>query len=91
MLPARINGPITTHCRAFGIYVEEHYTFWVVVLPALVALVFTLVITLCVLPVWLKDHPGDLQNATIPALLALNVVSIFINCIFSLFVVRMNL
>lgn len=90
MLPVRIKGSNITRCTAFGIYVEERYTFWVVFVPAVVIVVITLGSTLWFLPVWLKEHPTDLQNATIPVMLAVSVVSIVSNIMVSLFVVRIT-
>ncbi|CAI6282786.1 unnamed protein product [Periconia digitata] len=89
-LPVRTTGPIKTRCRAFGIYVEERYSFWALVVLALAMVIFTLGVTMWFVPEWLRDHPGDLQNATVPVMLAVSVVSIFSNLLVSLFVVRMS-
>jgi hypothetical protein len=57
MLPVRIKGPIATRCTAFGMYIEERYSFWAVFVPALVFVMFILGATLWVVPVWLEGHP----------------------------------
>ncbi|KAF2475873.1 uncharacterized protein BDR25DRAFT_310326 [Lindgomyces ingoldianus] len=90
ILPIRTSGAIKTRYITFRINIKEHYTLWAVIFLVLVAMVFTLSATLCILPMWLRDHPGDLQNATVLAVFAIGVLSILSSFAVSLFSVQMT-
>lgn len=83
MLPTRLKGSIAPRSRAFGMHIEERYSILAIFIPALIVVVVTLGATLCFIPYWLKEHPGDLQNAAIPITVAFTVVGILLQLLIS--------
>lgn len=88
MLPTRSKGPIVSGSRAFGVHIEERYSALAIFIPAAFMFLLTLVPTLCFIPSWLKEHPDDLQNATVPIMVAFTVAGGFIQLVVSLLIFR---
>ena len=87
-LPARISNIIASDARAFGIHIEERYSALAIFIPALTLLLLTLGATFWFAPLWLNNHPGDLQNATVPLMAAFTVVGVFVQLLVSLLIFR---
>jgi hypothetical protein len=87
MLPIRIKDA-TSRIRAFGIHIEERYSVLAIFIPAFIMVLLTLGATLWFIPPWLNDHPGDLQNATVPVMVAFTVVGFFVQFFVSLLIFR---
>jgi uncharacterized membrane protein YidH (DUF202 family) len=89
-LPVRIKGALETQCRAFGIFVEEQYSAWAIVIPTLLVMALSIGASLWFLPVWLESHQDDMQNASIPVTLAVALATVFVNLLVSLILFRMT-
>jgi hypothetical protein len=87
MLPVRIKDA-ATRTRAFGVHIDERYSVLTIFVPALVMVLLTLGATLWFIPLWLSNHPGDLQNATVPVVLSFTVVGFFVQFFASLLIFR---
>jgi len=88
MLPTRFKGPIVSRSRAFGVHIEERYSALAIFIPAALMFLLTLGATLWFIPPWLKEHPDDLQNATVPIMVAFTVGGFFIQLVVSLLIFR---
>ncbi len=88
MLPTRFKGPIAPRSRAFGVHIEERYSALAIFIPASFMFLLTLGATLWFIPPWLKEHPDDLQNATVPITVAFTVGGFFIQLGVSLLIFR---
>jgi hypothetical protein len=66
---------VADHCReAFGIHVEQELPLRILVLSLLLVFLAVFGGTVWFIPFWLNNHPGDLQNATVPIVVASAVV-----------------
>lgn len=74
MLPMRTGAPSASRITAFGVHIVEKHSIITLCIPPFVLFLFTIGATLWFVPEWLRTHPGDLQNATIPIIAALTVV-----------------
>jgi hypothetical protein len=88
MLPVRVEDATTSRIRAFGIHIEERYSALAIFIPASVMVLLTLGSTLWFIPAWLKNHSGDLQNATVPVIVAFTVVGSLVQLSVSLLIFR---
>ncbi|KAF4996921.1 hypothetical protein FDECE_12244 [Fusarium decemcellulare] len=88
MLPIRVSDAIPHRIRAFGIHIEERYSVLTIFLPAFLMILLTFLATLWFIPAWLKNHPHDLQNATVPITLTFTVIGCFIQLLVSLLLFR---
>ena len=88
MLPTRFKGPIPSRSRAFGVHIEERYSALAIFIPSSFMFLLTLGATLWFIPHWLKEHPDDLQNATVPITAAFTVGAFFIQLSVSLLIFR---
>jgi hypothetical protein len=91
MLPKKSRDEEKSRIIVYGMYVEQRHSVWHIFVPAVLVLGFTLGGTLWFIPSWLKDHPGDLQNATVPVLLAFTVVQFVLTLLTSLIIFRWSL
>ena len=89
-LPVRTNGALETQCRAFGVFVEQRYSAWAILLPTVLIILVTIGSTTWFIPAWLLDHPGDLQNATVPFTMTVTLMSTLVNILVSLFLFRIT-
>ncbi|KAI0156865.1 hypothetical protein GGR57DRAFT_511217 [Xylariaceae sp. FL1272] len=90
ILPVRVTGGLASRARAFELHVDEAYSVWVIFIPACVAVLGTLAATTWFVPVWLSDHPGDLQNATVPAQVVFTVVITILQILIPIVVFRVS-
>lgn len=88
MLPIRVKGPIVPRSRAFGMHVEERYSVLAIFAPVFVLFLLTVGATLWFIPLWLNKHPDDLQNATVPIMVAFTVVGLLVQLLVSLLIFR---
>ncbi|TGJ88493.1 hypothetical protein E0Z10_g353 [Xylaria hypoxylon] len=88
ILPVRIAGGIASRGRAFGIHIEEAYSIWAILIPSCIVVLATLAATLWFIPQWLRSHPDDLQNATVPIAVVFTVIGSLLQIIVSLVVFR---
>lgn len=88
ILPIRVKGCITSHCRAFGMHIDERYSVLAIFIPAFIVVLLTLGAALWFIPLWLNRHPDDLVNATVPVMMALTVVGILVQLLASLLIFR---
>ncbi|CAN9155528.1 unnamed protein product [Alternaria alternata] len=91
MLPKKIKDENKSRMTMYGIYIEQQHSVWQIFIPVLLVLGLTLGGTLWFIFPWLKDHPGDLQNATVPVMLALAVVQFILTFLTSLIIFRWSL
>ena len=84
----RTKGTIASRARAFGIHVEEAYSIWAILIPSCVVVLATLGATLWFVPHWLRGHPDDLQNATIPVQVVFTVFGSLVQIFISLIMFR---
>lgn len=89
-LPVRFRDAIERHALAFGMHVEERPSALAIFLMAGFVCFLALAATLWFIPRWLEKHPGDLQNATAPVVVAFAVVNIFISVATSLLIFRLT-
>lgn len=76
ILPIRTKGEIDkSDMRAFGIHFEERYSIWIVLLPSALLALLVLVPAAWFFWYWLNFHPGDLQNASVPLIVGLSVLT----------------
>ncbi|KAF4983474.1 hypothetical protein FDECE_17298 [Fusarium decemcellulare] len=87
-LPVRLKDTNDSRITAWGIHIEQRHSAWVIFIPAIALALITLAATFWFIPQWLKDHPGDLQNATVPAVIAFGVMQLFIQLLVSLLIFR---
>ncbi|KAF4447041.1 cyclin-dependent kinase complex component, partial [Fusarium albosuccineum] len=87
-LPVRLNDTNDSRITAWGIHIEQRHSAWAILIPAIALAIVTLAATFWFIPRWLKDHPGDLQNATVPAILAFSVMQLLIQLLASLLIFR---
>jgi hypothetical protein len=90
MLPKRRRDKAGTG-EMYGLYIEQRHSVWQIVIPIVVVLVLTLSGTLWFIVPWLKDHPDDLQGATVPVFLALTVIQFILTLLTTLVVFRWSL
>ncbi|KAH3981626.1 hypothetical protein HBI56_165430 [Parastagonospora nodorum] len=74
MLPKKINNDVLAKKKVYGMFVEQRHSVWQIVILNLLVLALTLGGTIWFIPRWLKEHPGDLQNAIVPSTLALMIL-----------------
>jgi hypothetical protein len=91
MLPKKSKDEEKSGTTVYGMYIEQRHSVWQIFVPAVLVLGLTLGGTLWFIPQWLKDHPGDLQNATVPVLLAFTVVQFALTLLTSLIIFRWSL
>jgi hypothetical protein len=89
MLPKRKKD--VSNPEIYGLYIEQRHSVWQIFIPAFVVIVLTLGATLWFVPAWLKEHSGDLQNATVPLFLALAVVGLILQLSISVIIFRWSL
>jgi hypothetical protein len=89
MLPKRKKDE--SNPKIYGLYIEQRHSVWQIFVPALLVILLTLSATIWFLPLWLKEHPGDLQNATVPLFLALTVVGLVLQLSMSLIIFRWSI
>lgn len=90
-LPVLVKDAIPRHSLAFAMHVEERYSALAIFVVASFVCLITLVATLWFIPCWLEEHPGDLQNATTPVVVAFAVVNISISLATSLLIFRLTI
>ncbi|KAH8711840.1 hypothetical protein GQ44DRAFT_731073 [Phaeosphaeriaceae sp. PMI808] len=91
MLPKKFKDEEKSGTTVYGMYIEQRHSVWQIFIPAVLLLGLTLGSTLWFIPLWLKDHPGDLQNATVPALLAFTVIQFILALLTSLIIFQWSL
>lgn len=87
-LPVRLHATTGSGFTAWGLYIEQRHSVLAIFVPTLAMIVATLGATLWFVKPWLKDHPGDLQNATIPVIVAVTTLSMLLQLLTSLLVFR---
>ncbi|KAF6814809.1 cyclin-dependent protein kinase complex component [Colletotrichum sojae] len=90
-LPIRFEDTAESRFVAWGIHIEQRYSVLVILVPVLVVTGLTLIGTLWFISHWLGKHEDDLQNATVPATLALGVVQFVLQFLVSLVVFRWSI
>ncbi len=89
-LPVLINDASSHRSAAFGIHVEERYSAMAIFVFGIIMCLLALGATAIFIPHWLKGHPDDLQNATVPAMLVLGVINTMVPLSVSLLVFRIT-
>lgn len=87
-LPVRRHGTTGSRFTAWGLYIEQRHSVLAIFIPTLAMIVATLSATLWFVKPWLEDHPGDLQNATVPVIVAVTTLSMLLQLLTSLLVFR---
>lgn len=65
-LPVRIVGRgDVSNIIAFGIHLEERYSFWIIALPAVLTFVVLVVVGIWFFNYWRGKNPKDLSNAAV--------------------------
>jgi hypothetical protein len=91
MLPKKTRDEEKSGTTVYGMYIEQRHSVWQIFIPVILVLGLALGGTVWFIPPWLKDHPGDLQNATVPVLLAFTVVQFVLTLLTSLIIFRWSL
>ncbi|OAL53531.1 hypothetical protein IQ07DRAFT_640587 [Pyrenochaeta sp. DS3sAY3a] len=91
MLPKRRKDELRSGITVYGLYIEQRHSVWQIFIPVVLVLTCTLGGTLWFIRPWLRDHPGDLQGATVPVFLALTVVQSLLGLLTTLVVFRWSL
>jgi len=91
MLPKRRQDEPRSRITVYGLYIEQRHSVWQIFIPVLAILAPTFGGTLWFIPPWLRDHPGDLQGATVPVTLAFTVIQFFLTFLTSLVVFRWSI
>lgn len=87
-LPVRTSDMLAFRVKAWGMYIERRFSIFPILVPTLMAALLTLGCTLCFIPLWLEEHPGDLQNATVPVMAVFTVAVFFLQILVSLLAFR---
>lgn len=90
-LPKRKREADQSRVQLYGIYIEQRHSVLQIIIPGFVMLAATLGATMWFFPVWLRQHQDDLQNASIPVTIALQVVGLILNFAISLVVFRWSI
>jgi hypothetical protein len=91
MLPKRTKDEARLGTTVHGLYIEERHSVLQIAVPTVAVLGITLGSTLWFIRPWLRDHPGDLQGATVPVFLAFTVVQFVLTLLTSLLIFRWSL
>jgi hypothetical protein len=91
MLPKRRKDELRSGTTVYGLYIEQRHSVLQIVIPVVLVLGFTLGGTLWFIRTWLRDHPDDLQGATVPVFLAFTVVQFILTLLTTLVVFRWSL
>ncbi len=75
---------------AWGVHVEQRWSFLVIFIPVMTVILATVGATLWFVFWWLEHHPDDLQGATVPITLAIAVTTPFISTAVCLVLFRWN-
>ncbi|KAM5363807.1 hypothetical protein ACJZ2D_011841 [Fusarium nematophilum] len=87
-LPVRLNDTSDSRITAWGVHIEQRHSVLTIFIPTIALTLVTLAGTFWFIPQWLKDHPGDLQNATVPVTLGFTVIQFLIQLLVSLLIFR---
>lgn len=78
-LPVRCGDPDRSRIDAWGVHMEQEYSANLMIIPVLIIDCLTLAGALWYMPFWLENHPGDLQNATVPVFLGMAIVGFLLH------------
>lgn len=90
-LPVLLNTTPNSRIKAWGVYIEQRHSVLPILIPAIILVSATLGATFWFIAPWLKDHPGDLQNATVPVIVAFTVIGFFLQLLISLLIFRWSI
>ncbi|KZL78246.1 cyclin-dependent protein kinase complex component [Colletotrichum tofieldiae] len=90
-LPKRLEDTGQSRLTGWGIHVQQRYSILVIFVPVMIVTGITLIATLWFIPYWLETHQDDLQNATVPVMLALTTVQFILQFLVSLVVFRWSI
>jgi hypothetical protein len=87
-LPVLMSNTDDSRFKGWGIYIEQRYSILPIFIPALVLILTTVGATVWFIFPWLKDHPDDLQNATVPLVVTFSIIGICIQILMTLLIFR---
>ncbi|SPJ79161.1 uncharacterized protein FTOL_07552 [Fusarium torulosum] len=78
-LPVRRSDTRDSYITAWGIHLERRPSVLIIALPVLLASLLIITATIWFVPLWLENHPGDLQGAMVLTVVAITVLHFVID------------